>query len=210
MTQKKGKIYELADRFSQVAGQVIGTMKLKAPNLSMLLFLAVYSSSLMAQSIYKWVDDNGVVHFGDTVPLGTEVFERVTLMASPAATAAPDIATEDTPVESQLSAPAESGRVNRELPASLPETIAISEMSIEALNARCEDAREAAIAPLRDAAIQECKVQNPRNDPGYCDRFYATFGDAVRLADGRMSARMFDDLPECLAADAEWRRRSLE
>ena len=61
-----------------------------------------------------------------------------------------------------------------------------------------ETAREAMIAPLRAGEIEKCKTQ--RNDPAYCERFWADYGDASRGDHGQMMPRMFNDLPECVAA----------
>ena len=71
--------------------------------------------------------------------------------------------------------------------------------NVAALEAKCEAARAAHIKPLREAAIAKCKAEG-RNDPGYCERFWSDYGNAHRMPNGVMSPRMFDDLPECLAA----------
>lgn len=76
---------------------------------------------------------------------------------------------------------------------------ALDEAEVQALEARCEAAREARLKPLREAEIAKCKADK-RNDPAYCDRFWADYGNAVRLPNGRMQPRLFDDLPECTAA----------
>jgi hypothetical protein len=70
---------------------------------------------------------------------------------------------------------------------------------VAALEARCEKEREAQIKPLRDAKIAQCKAEG-RNDPGYCERFWSDYGNAVRRPNGTMTPRMFDDLPVCLEA----------
>lgn len=79
--------------------------------------------------------------------------------------------------------------------------------SLSELNRRCEDAREKKIAPLRDAEIARCKADK-RNDPGYCERFFASYGDASYAANGTYVPRMFNDLPECVVADQERKRRT--
>lgn len=71
--------------------------------------------------------------------------------------------------------------------------------NVGALEAKCEAVREAHIKPLRDAEIAKCKADG-RNDPGYCERFWSDYGNAHRMANGVMSPRMFNDLPECRAA----------
>jgi len=70
---------------------------------------------------------------------------------------------------------------------------------VAALEAQCEKAREALIKPLRDAEIAKCKA-DAHNDPDHCERFWATYGDAARRANGTMAPRMFDDLPICQQA----------
>lgn len=69
------------------------------------------------------------------------------------------------------------------------------------LEAACEAAREARIKPLREAEIRKCQA-DARNDPAWCVRFWADYGNATRLPDGTMSPRMFDDLPQCTQAEA--------
>ncbi len=76
---------------------------------------------------------------------------------------------------------------------------ALDEAELRALEARCESAREAALAPLRAARIAECKADR-RNDAGFCERYWRDLGNGVRTADGRWLPRLFDDLPECIAA----------
>lgn len=71
--------------------------------------------------------------------------------------------------------------------------------NVAALEAKCDAARAAHIKPLRDAEIAKCKADG-RNDPGYCERYWSDYGNAHRMANGVMSPRMFDDLPECMAA----------
>jgi hypothetical protein len=62
------------------------------------------------------------------------------------------------------------------------------------------------IAPLREAAIEECK-QDKREDPAFCERFNADFGEGGRTVSGAIRPRMFDDLPECVEAQEELHRR---
>jgi len=76
----------------------------------------------------------------------------------------------------------------------------LTEQQVKALEATCEKAREAKLAPLREQAIRDCIAQ-PRSDPAYCRDYFKDFGDARLLANGHVSPRMFHDLPECLAAD---------
>lgn len=75
----------------------------------------------------------------------------------------------------------------------------LDEAEVKELEARCEAAREERLKPLRDAEIAKCKADK-RSDPGYCERFWRDLGAPVRLPNGRIQPRMFDDLPECVAA----------
>ena len=75
----------------------------------------------------------------------------------------------------------------------------VTQEQVIALEAQCEAAREAKLKPLREAEIERCKAQK-RTDPGYCERFYSDLGNASRRPNGTMTPRMFDDLPECIAA----------
>ena len=75
----------------------------------------------------------------------------------------------------------------------------VTEGQVQALEQQCEKAREEKLKPLRDAEIARCKADK-RNDADYCERFYRDFGDASRNANGTTKTRMFQDLPECVAA----------
>jgi hypothetical protein len=75
------------------------------------------------------------------------------------------------------------------------------EAAVAALEAKCEAEREARIKPLRDMEIAKCKkTWADHDDPGYCERFWKDYGNAVRIPNGAMTPRMFDDLPDCVAA----------
>jgi hypothetical protein len=82
----------------------------------------------------------------------------------------------------------------------------VAHLSIADLDLRCDEAREKMIAPLREAEIAKCK-QDKREDPAFCERFNADFGEGGRTVSGAMRPRMFDDLPQCLEAMAETNRR---
>lgn len=156
------------------------------------------------QKVYKWVDEDGVVHFGDAPPDDSVTTE--TIVTAPAPTPPPT-----SPQPGQSGAADDSistnpsSQLKAEAPAPAPKDD-ISSMSLAALDQRCEVAREKRIAPLREAEIQECK-QDKRNDPNYCDTFYADYGDAGRMPSGAIRPRMFDDLPECVDAMNERNRR---
>jgi hypothetical protein len=74
-----------------------------------------------------------------------------------------------------------------------------TESEVKALDAKCEAAREAKLKPMRDAEIAKCKASK-RNDPEYCERYWRDLGAPTRLPNGNVKPRMFDDLPECVAA----------
>jgi hypothetical protein len=63
------------------------------------------------------------------------------------------------------------------------------------LDAACEAAREAKLAPLRAQYVEECVEKKQRPDRASCERFYADFGNRS----GNRAA-LFYDLPECVAA----------
>ncbi len=86
------------------------------------------------------------------------------------------------------------------------EKVDITKLSLADLDLRCDEARENMIAPLREAEIATCK-EDKRNDPAWCERFNADYGDGGRMASGSIRPRMFDDLPECVEALQERNRR---
>jgi hypothetical protein len=86
----------------------------------------------------------------------------------------------------------------------LPAQSEDDEAAVHAMEQQCEVAREAKLKPMREAEIARCKEEG--KDPGYCERYWSDLGNAVRLPNGSMKPRMFDDLPECVAAD-EARRK---
>jgi len=160
------------------------------------------------QKVYKWVDEDGVVHFSDSPPDDSAAAETITTAPAPTPS---ETRTPSMPQTGQSPAAEDSTSTNS---ASLPkaEVLApapkddISSMSLTALDRRCEVAREKKIAPLREAEIQQCK-QDRRNDPNYCETFNADYGDGGRTASGAMRPRMFDDLSECVEAMNERNRR---
>ena len=79
-----------------------------------------------------------------------------------------------------------------------PARSADDEAAVRELEQQCEQAREAKLKPLRDTEIARCKSDG--KDPGYCERYWRDYGNAVRLPNGAMRPRLFDDLPECVAA----------
>jgi len=79
-------------------------------------------------------------------------------------------------------------------------------MSLDELDRRCEDARQEKIAPLRQAEIANCKKQKDK-DPAWCERFYVDYGAGGKTEYGGYRPGMFHDLPECIDAHEERRRR---
>ena len=180
-------------------------------NVGQIFVAAVAVTALCAgahaeKTVYKWVDEDGVAHFSDSPPAESNPGDTETLTipktppnvapAQPAATS---------PTVSVPVAANQSIQPQTEMPP-LYEKIDISKMSVSDLDLRCEEAREKMIAPLREAAIVECK-QDKRRDPAWCERFNADFGEGGRTESGAMRPRMFDDLPECVEALQENNRR---
>jgi len=63
------------------------------------------------------------------------------------------------------------------------------------LDAACEQAREAKLAPLREQYIEECVKNKEQPDRKSCEVFYADYG-----ARSGHRAPLFYDLPECVEA----------
>lgn len=157
-------------------------------------------------TVYKWVDAEGVVHFSDAPPDAAKSGDVESVVIPPGPAAPPADVT--APVATTSAAPqrsAESKATSKEAAVRVGKAD-ITTMSLADLDLRCDDAREREIAPLRTTAIDTCK-QDKRNDPGWCERFNADFGDAGRTLNGTMRPRMFDHLPECVDALQERNRR---
>lgn len=156
------------------------------------------------QTVYKWVDENGVVHFGESAPAGVDA-EVVTTSAAP--TVAPASTKAEVPAQTtadkKSAAPANA---SADANAAVAKPVAIADMSLDELDARCEAAREELLKPLREETIAKCK-SGGRSDPVACERMHADFGVAVRNANGTLTPRMFDDIPPCEDARNERNRR---
>ncbi len=63
------------------------------------------------------------------------------------------------------------------------------------LDAECEAAREARLAPERERHIEECVETGQRPDRASCERFYADYGNQ-----SGNRAPLYMDLPECVKA----------
>ncbi len=63
------------------------------------------------------------------------------------------------------------------------------------LDAECEAAREAKLAPERERLVEECVETKQRRDRAACERFYADYGNQTGNR-----APLHMDLPECVKA----------
>lgn len=73
------------------------------------------------------------------------------------------------------------------------------------LNAQCEAAREAKLAPEREQLIQECPAQFDKS-LDECRHFYRDYGAALMRQGEIVRAPLYYDLPACEAA-FEYRQR---
>jgi len=159
------------------------------------------------QTVYKWVDEDGVVHFSDAPPDESEAVETETLTTEkPPPYVAPAQPVVKSPAASEMDREKQSVQPEIETPP-LVRKVDIATLSVADLDRRCEDAREKLIAPLREAEIAKCNQQED-TDPARCERFYADYGDGGRTASGGTFPPMFHDLPECVDALEERRRRA--
>lgn len=69
---------------------------------------------------------------------------------------------------------------------------------LQALKGKCEAAREARLAPEREALIQAC-IKEKKKTAEACQRFYADYGAGGRTAAGAGRVRKYNNLPECEA-----------
>jgi hypothetical protein len=166
----------------------------------------VATSASAQQEVYKWIDKNGVTHFSGTPPTESELANTEGSVDSKIL-APTEPATQ--PIARTAAAPdTDEAQVTQPEIAAQPavEAVDITQMSLEDLDRRCDMAREKVIAPLRAAEIASCKEQK-RNDPDWCERFNADYGDGGRTVSGSVRPRMFDDLPECIDHLSESKRR---
>lgn len=173
------------------------------------VILTVFSGNVYAQkTVYKWVDEDGVVHFGEEPPSESPDVEIKTLTTDPAPTHVPPAqATVKSP--SASAADVEGQPVQQQIPTELPvKKIDITKMSLAELERRCEAARQEKIAPLKAAEIAKC-VQAGTGDQNWCETFWADYGAPRRMESGGMTPPMFQDLPECVEAFEESNRRGL-
>jgi hypothetical protein len=173
-----------------------------------IILTVVCASAHAQQTVYKWVDEEGVVHFGEAPPGKSPEVEVETFTTDPAPPYVP-------PAQTTIKSPSvsktdiENQSVQPETPVPpLVKEIDITEMSLADLDRRCEDVREERIAPLRAAEIATC-IQTETGDQAWCETFWADYGDPIRTATGGLTARLFHDLPECTEAWEERNRRGL-
>jgi hypothetical protein len=175
--------------------------------IAMALTLTVACTGTYAEeTVYKWVDEDGVVHFSDAPPAEGDPTDTETIVIPKSA----PVAAPAQPAAKPATVPRTSSSGQSKKPAAetspLFEKIDITNMSLADLDRRCEDAREKMIVPLREAEIAKCQ-QDKKNDPAWCERFNADYGDGGRTVSGSIRPRMFDDLPECVEAMQEKNRR---
>jgi hypothetical protein len=170
------------------------------------ILLVACASVYGQQKVYKWVDEDGVVHFSEEPPRDSVEGKVETLTTDPAPRYVP-------PARPTIESPSnarstdERKRVEPEPEVRRPAPVLdITKMSLEDLDRRCEEAREKKIAPLREAEIAKC-LETETGDLAWCETFWADYGDARRTASGYFVPRMFHDLPECLQAWEERNRR---
>jgi hypothetical protein len=174
------------------------------------IILAFFCESVYAQkTVYKWVDENGVVHYGEEPPAGESPDVDVeTFTTDPAPAYIPPAQT-TVKSHSPSAADVENKPTQPDAPESPPAaTMDITKMSLADLERRCEAARQKKIAPLKAAEITKC-VQEGTGDQNWCETFWADYGAPTRRASGGMTPPMFHDLPECVDAYEETRRRGL-
>jgi hypothetical protein len=86
----------------------------------------------------------------------------------------------------------------------------ISKEAMKKLVDRCEAAREARLAPLREKQIQDCmaSAREQRIRPEDCREYFRDFGDARNTGHG-VVPRMFHNIPECSEAEEAQRHFNL-
>lgn len=165
----------------------------------------------MGAEIYKWIDSDGDIHYSDSPP-NEQKSEKLQVMPGPgeeeiekAQQQADHLIKETEEPRKKESDPQNNNPKEEDLPEIDVEPK--EPLSLEELDQRCEDAREEKIAPLREAAIQECVVKKRRASDGleYCKRFHKDFGEGFVIYNPQgqrtgAQARMFADLPECTEA----------
>ena len=171
------------------------------------VILAVVCGSVYAQQkVYKWVDEEGVVHFSEEPPIESTEAEVDVFTTDPAPPYVPPAQTTiKSPSASETDVAIQSTQPEPQTRPPVKKTD-ITKMSLADLDRRCEAAREKIIAPLRKVEIAKC-IQTGTGDQGWCDNFWADYGDSQRTPSGVMIPRQFNDIPECVEALDERHRR---
>ena len=80
---------------------------------------------------------------------------------------------------------------------------------LRALDQRCEEARAAALAPVREEMKRKCIKERggAANAEQECATEVSTYGNSRTGARGNVVPGMLYDLPECKAAQAAWDER---
>lgn len=173
------------------------------------IVLTILCGGVDAQTkIYKWVDEDGVVHFSEELPtLPPEIkVEIITTTQAPTPGPGTQPAVKP-PVRSEVKVENAPLQPDVEVPP-LAKPVDITKLSLEELDRRCEDAREAMIAPLRRAEIEKC-IETGTGDQAWCRAFWADYGAPSRTATGAFIPGMFYDLRECTEAFEERNHRGL-
>ena len=166
------------------------------------------ASAYAQQKIYKWVDEDGVVHFSEEAPAVPPGVKVEVVTTDPGPPPAPRAQTKvNSPPPTAARAESQSMQSAAEIPP-LSKPVDVTDMSLDELDRRCEEAREAMIAPLRAAEIEKC-IQTGTGDKAWCETFWADYGAPSRTASGDLIPGMFYDLPECTEAWEERNRRGL-
>ncbi|MEM9386158.1 MAG: DUF4124 domain-containing protein [Pseudomonadota bacterium] len=156
------------------------------------------------QTVYRWVDEDGVVHVSDQKPDHIEAREIIVPTGGPTRSAPAPAK----PVVPAARAP--DARAPQAAPRPQPSrAVPLTQMTLEQLDERCETAREVRLGPLRAAQIAQCKDEG-EGDEDWCERYYADYGEGGRTASGRYRPGMFRDIAECKDALEERRRRALD
>ena len=175
--------------------------------LGMILILSC-GSSYAQKTVYKWVDEDGVVHYGEEPPNESPEAEVDVFTTDPAP---PYVPPAQTAVKSPSTSEADVAGSSVPSATQTPPPVVepdITKMSLEELDRRCEDARKAMIAPLRKAEIEKC-VKTGTGDEAWCEAFWVDYGAPSRTASGEFIPGLFYDLPECIEAWEERNYRGL-
>jgi len=74
---------------------------------------------------------------------------------------------------------------------------------LKALDQRCEQARTARLAPIRENLIRDCTTDQRRSLQD-CQGEFSTHGESTTGVRGNVVKGLFYDLPECQAAAQAW------